>query len=213
MTKSEKCIPVFERGIYCDSITFWYEEIDRVTITESKSLVSIHVDRIRVAKCTHDKSRFADSCVSLRNELSVRCPVLVAIYIELDFAFRCTCRCTATAVEHFITSDDGKSQSSQLFCHQDTLYQLYLEHKYWLPPAPLTQQVSTIVLPVCLLFALDMVLVLSALPNISRSEEALVTWLGKWRWSIVSKKQIVNMQCYQIGPHMRKKHDTSWHNI
>ena len=147
MTKSEKCIPVFGRDIYRDSITFCYEEIDRVTITESKTLVSIHVDITRVAKRTHDKIRFADSCVSFRNELSAMCKEVLCWLpsIELDFAFRC--RCTATTVEHFATIDDKKNRNSQLFCHQDTLYQMYPEHKYWLPPAPLTQQVST-VLPV-----------------------------------------------------------------
>ena len=128
MTKSEKCTPIFE-SVYHDSITFRYGEVDRVTITESKSLVSVHVDFIHVVKRDHSISRFADSCVSFRRELYAMCRVLCWLSsIQLDFAFRCTC--SACAEEHFAIIDDSMSQDSKLFCLQDRVYKLDQKHKY-----------------------------------------------------------------------------------
>ena len=142
MTKSEKCTPTFEKSVYRDSITFRYGEIDRVTITESKSLVSVHVDFIRVDKRTHLISRFADSCASFRSELHTMCTEVLSWLpsIEVDFAFRCSC--SVDTGEHFAVIDSNVNRSSRIFCRQDKAYQMDAEHKYWLLPSQHTLQVS-----------------------------------------------------------------------
>ena len=142
MTKSERCTPIFEKSVYRDSVTFCYGEVDRVTITESKSLVSVHVDFTRVDKRTHLISRFADSCVSFRSELHTMCTEVLSWLpsIEVDFAFRCSC--TLGAGEHFAVIDSDVNRSSRIFCRQDKVYQTDAEHKYWLPPSQHMLQVS-----------------------------------------------------------------------
>ena len=146
MTKSKKCTPIFKRSIYRDSITFCYGEVDRVKITESKSLVSVHVDFTRVAKRTYSISRFADSCVSFRSELRNMCKEVLRWLpsIELDFAFRCSC--SLDVEEHFATIDDRMTRDSRIFCHQDRLYRTDQEHKYWFLPAQHVLQVSTLLI-------------------------------------------------------------------
>ena len=144
MTKSEKCTPTFEKSVYRDSITFRYGEVDRVTITESKSLVSVHVDFMRVDKRTHLISRFADSCVSFRSELHTMCTEVLSWLpsIKVDFAFRCNC--SVDAGEHFAVIDSDANRSSRIFCRLDKTYQMDGEHKYWLPPSQHALQVSII---------------------------------------------------------------------
>ena len=141
MTKSEKCTPIFE-NVYRDSVTFQYGEVDRVTITESKSLVSVHVDFIRVVKRDHSISRFADSCVSFRRELYATCKEVLCWLssIQLDFAFRCTC--SVGAEEHFAIIDDSMSRDSIIFCLQNRAYKLDQKHKYWLPAKQYSLRVS-----------------------------------------------------------------------
>ena len=141
MMKSEKCTPIFERGIYRDSITFWYGQTDRVTITESRSLVSVHVDVMRVLKRTYSINRFSDSCVSFLNELYATCREVLLWFpsIELDFAFKCNC--SMDAEEHFAIIDNWMNRDSKILCRQDREYQMNPEHKYWLPPAQLALQV------------------------------------------------------------------------
>ena len=143
ITKNKKCTPIFERGVYRDSITFRYGEVDRVTITESKTLVSIHVDFLRITKRTPTMSRFAESCVFFRSELYAMCKEVLCWLpsIEVDIAFKCSCPMNSR--EHFAIIYDRMNRDSKLFCHQDTLYQLDPEHKYWLPRAQHTLQVCT----------------------------------------------------------------------
>ena len=143
MTKSEKCTPIFKKSVYRDSITFRYGEVDRVTVTESKSLVSVHVDFTRVDKRTHLISRFADSCVSFRSELHTMCTEVLSWLpsIELDFAFGCSC--ILDAGECFAVVGNKVNRSSKMSCRQDRVYQMDLEHKYWLPPAQYTLQVCS----------------------------------------------------------------------
>ena len=140
MTSNERCTPKFERAIYRDSITFSFGDVDRVTISESKSLVSVQVDFIRVAESS---TCFADSCLAFRGDLSAMCKE--ALYwlpsIEHDFAFRCSC--SEHAREHFAIINDNTHHGSQVFCRQDKLYRLDSEHKYWLPSARLTMEVNT----------------------------------------------------------------------
>ena len=142
MSKSEKCTPIFEKSVYRDSITFRYGEVDRVTITESKSLVSVHVDFIRVVKRDHSISRFADSCISFRRELYEMCKEVLCWLpsVQLDFAFRCTC--SVDAEEHFAIIDDSMSRDSNIFYRQDRLYELDQKHKYWLPAKQYPLQVG-----------------------------------------------------------------------
>ena len=141
MTKSEKCMPIFERGIFRDSITFHFGEVDRVTISESKSLVSVQVDFVRVAE---SNISFADSCVAFRRQLSTTCKKALCWLpsIEYDFAFRCSC--SERAGEHFAIINDTMHRGSQVFCHRDRLYKMNSEHKYWLPSAQLTVEVNTL---------------------------------------------------------------------
>ena len=148
MTNSEKCTPIFERGVYRDSITFRFGEIDIFTISESKSLASVQVDFIRVAMRTQLISHFADSCLAFRSELSTMCKKALHWFpsIEHDFAFRCSC--SVRAGEHFAIIDNNMHCGSQLFCRQGKMHKMDSGHKYWLPSAPLAVEVS-IVLAYC----------------------------------------------------------------
>ena len=162
MTKSEKCTPTFEESVYRDSITFRYGEVDRVTITESKSLVSVHVDFIRVVKRDHSIGRFADSCVSFRRELYATCKEVLCWLpsIQLDFAFRCTC--SVRAEEHFTIIDDSMSRDSKIFCLRNRAYKLDQKHKYWLPAKQYSLQVS---LPFFLYSCITLPHILTVQPN------------------------------------------------
>ena len=141
MTNSEKCTPIFERGIYRDSITFRFGEVDRVTISESKSLASVQVDFTRVAKRTQLVSRFAESCLAFRSELSTMCGEALRWLpsIEHDFAFRCSC--SEHAREHFAVINKDAHCELHLFCRWDRAYRMNSGHKYWLKSTPLTLQV------------------------------------------------------------------------
>ena len=135
MTNSEKCTPIFERGIYRDSITFSFEKVDRVTISESKSLVSVQIDFIRLAE---SNIQFSESCLAFRKDLSTACKEALSWLpsIEHDFAFRCSC--SEHAKEHFAIISDNMHHGSQVFCLRDKLYKMDQEHHYWMPSAPPT---------------------------------------------------------------------------
>ena len=160
MTKSKMCTLAFdESGMYRDSINFRYGQVDRVTIAESKSLDSVCVDVIRDVKRTYSISRFADSCVSFRGELCAMCTEVLHWFpsIELDFAFKCSC--SMDAGEHFANIKNAIDRDSKFFCDQDREYQVNPEHKYWLPLAQHTLQVSIssafVISLLYLLFLLD----------------------------------------------------------
>ena len=135
MTNSEKCTPIFERGIYRDSITFSFEVVDRVTISESKSLVSVQIDFIRLAK---SNIQFSESCLAFRKDLSTACKEALSWLpsIEHDFGFRCSC--SEHAKEHFAIISENIHCGSQVFCLRDKLYKMDQEHHYWMPSAPPT---------------------------------------------------------------------------
>ena len=135
ITNSEKCTPIFERGIYRDSITFSFEVVDRVIISESKSLVSVQIDFIRLAK---SNIQFSESCLAFRKDLSTACKEALSWLpsIEHDFAFRCSC--SEHAKEHFAIISDNTHRGSQVFCLRDKLYKMDQEHHYWMPSAPPT---------------------------------------------------------------------------
>ena len=145
MTKSKNCVPILERDVYRDSITFLYGEVDRVTIAEASSLLSVEVDVIRVSTRTHLINRFAEACLSLRSELFTLCEEVLCWFpsIEVDFAFKCNCHNRAT--EHFVyINTDKHHQESPLFCKKfDKKHKIPSDGKYWLPkPKPKYSHVS-----------------------------------------------------------------------
>ena len=136
MTNNKNYIPCLDRIVYRDSIEFMYNEIDRVTIAESSSLLSIEVNVCRVSTRTHSMNRFAEGCLSLRSELVTMCKEVLCWFpsIELDFSLKCNCSSSAT--EHFVYLDTDKHQESRLFCRTlDKKYTITPDVKYWLPPS------------------------------------------------------------------------------
>lgn len=135
---AEMFTPDYERGVYCDSISFCNKEKDIIfTISEFKSLSSIQVDVIRVERRDQNRSRFAEFCYNfLRNELFSKCTKILDWFssIEFHFAFRC-CVCNAY---HRIAPH--MHRMSSVFCSQSRMEP---EHKYWLPLPPLNKQVHT----------------------------------------------------------------------
>ena len=131
MTNNKNYIPCLDRVVYRDSITFLYNEIDRITIAESSSLLSIQVNVCRVSTRTHSMNRFAEACLSLRSELVSMCKEVLFWFpsIEMDFS-----NCPIGTTEHFVYLDTEKHQESQLFCKTfDNEYKITSAVKYWLP--------------------------------------------------------------------------------
>ena len=135
MTNSKNCVPILERGVYRDSITFLYGEVDRVTIAEASSLLSVEVDVIRVSTRTHLINRFEEACLSLHSELFTLCEEVLSWLpsIELEFAFKCNCH--NRAIEHFVyINTDKHHQESRLFCKEfDNEHKIPSDGKCWLP--------------------------------------------------------------------------------
>ena len=125
-------------------ISFYYKEIDRVTISESLSGVSIQVDMMWVAKRTPGISLYSKSCLDFRNDLSKICSKVLCWLqsVEFEFAFKCNCSTTVTNVEHFAIINDKMHQSSHVPCCEAGLLEIKPEHKVWLQETPLTLQVS-----------------------------------------------------------------------
>ena len=144
MIMSDKYTPKFERRNRRYSITFIYEKIDRITIRESKSLVSIQVDMIRVVERPYQEIRFAESCVAFQEHLCTMCKKIQHDMpsIELYLAFRCSC--AQGASEHFVKIDNGGNRNSPMFCEKDEQYKMNPEHKYWFRPEQSQYQVISI---------------------------------------------------------------------
>ena len=134
MTSNEKCTPLLEREVYRNSITFQYMDIDEVTIAESTSLQSIHIDVARVAIRTHHISRFAESCLSFRRELITMCNEVLHWLpsVKFDLAFKCSCQKAAT--EHFTFLNSCVHWESRLFCKFHNQHKMSRHNTYWLPP-------------------------------------------------------------------------------
>jgi GTPase SAR1 family protein len=130
MINKDEYIPLLDKVVYRDSITFQYKKIDRVTVSES--LKSIRVDVCRNSKRKSNHTRFADSCVSLQYELCQLCNEARSWLpsIKLDFAFKCTC---SDEPAHFAVLDCDSHQESTLLCECYTEYELSPQHKFWLP--------------------------------------------------------------------------------
>ena len=136
MINSKKCTLFIKGSIYRDSITFHFGEVDKVTLSESKSLTSIQVDFIRVARRERSGIHFAESCFNFRNELAKMCKEALRWFpsIENNFAFRCSCY--EQAGEHFAIINDNTYRESQKLCSQGRPYIMDPGHKYWLQPEP-----------------------------------------------------------------------------
>lgn len=144
MIVSDKYTPKFERCNYRNSITFIYEKIDRITITESKSLVSIQVDMIRVVERPYQGIRFAESCVAFQEDLCTMCKNIQHDMpsIELYLAFRCSCE---GASKHFVIIDNEGNRNSPMFCEKYEQYKMNPEHKYWFRPEQSQYQVISLI--------------------------------------------------------------------
>ena len=132
------CTPILNRDVYRNSITFLYNEIDRVTIAESSSLLSVEVDIFRVSTRTHSMNRFAEVCLSLRSELVTMGDNVLCWFpsIELDFSFECNCSSRAT--EHFVYLDTAMHRESRLRCNKfDNETEITSDYKCWLSPPKL----------------------------------------------------------------------------
>ena len=142
LTESQKCKLLFEGGTYRNCISFYYNEIDRVTISESLSGVSIQVDMMRVDKRTPGKSLFSKSCLDFRNDLSKICSKVLCWLqsVESEFAFKCIC--STSNVKHFAIINDKMHKSSHVSCCEAGMCKIKPEHKHWLQEAPLTLQVN-----------------------------------------------------------------------
>ena len=134
--------PLFDRGMYRNRTTYKYKEYDIVTIFEPSSLRSIQVDFVEnvTRKSPDAKHRFAESCLSFRNELyKMTLSVLEWLpNIKLFFGFPCT-----KEDKHFVDLKmkvvDGcvsseKDQESPMSCEScGEPLEMEPEHKYWLP--------------------------------------------------------------------------------
>ena len=142
LTDSKICTPLFEGSTYRNSIWFKYNEIDRVTISESLSGVSIQVDMMRVDKRTPEISHFTNSCLCFRNDLSKICNEVLCWLQSVEFEFAFKCNCSTTNVEHFAIINDTMHKSSHVSCCEAGVCEIKPEHKHWLQEAPLTLQVN-----------------------------------------------------------------------
>ena len=142
LTNSQNCRPLFESGTSRNCISFYYNEFDRVIISESISGLSVQADMMRVAKHTPLLNRFSDSCLAFRNELSTICSDVLRWLrsVEFDFAFKCSC--SRTNVEHFAVINDKMHQFSHVPCCEGGVCEIKSKHKLWLQEAPLTLQVN-----------------------------------------------------------------------
>ena len=142
LINSQNCKPLFESGTSRNCISFYYNEFDRVIISESISGLSIQADMMRVAKHTPLLNHFSDSCLAFRNELSTICNDVLRWLrsVEFDFAFKCSC--SRTNVEHFAVINDKMHQLSHVPCCEGGVCEIKSKHKLWLQEAPLTPQVN-----------------------------------------------------------------------
>ena len=140
LTECQKCTLLFEGGIHHNFINFCYNEIDRITISDSISGASIQVDIIRVDKRKPGISLFDESCHAFLQELSTICNEVLHWMpsIECDFAFKCVC--SAANDEHFAFITETKPRSN-VHCCKGGVFEVRSKHKYWLQQGLPTSQV------------------------------------------------------------------------
>ena len=133
MTSNKSYTPLLdlEEVVYRDSIAFQYNEIDRVSISES--FQSVSVSFCRVSMRTRYNSHFLDSCVSLRSDLLSMCKEVLVWLPSIDFDLAFECNCSKKAPRHFALLEGDSHQQSQLFCKYGREFKLSSLHKCWLP--------------------------------------------------------------------------------
>ena len=133
MTSNKKYTPLLdlEEVVYRDSITFQYNEIDRITITESFQSVSVRICRVSMRKFYN--SRFVDSCVSLHSDLLCICKEALVWLPSIDFDLAFECTCSKKGPRHFALLEGDSHQQSQLSCRYGRDFKLSSHHKCWLP--------------------------------------------------------------------------------
>ena len=130
LTREPECEPLFERGVYCNKITFAYDQIDEFTICEQSSSVKINVVRIQHRQ-SHKIMTFGNTCCAIM-ELIQACFRTVSQWlpsIEVKAAFLCE-QCSDK--NHFITIPHGAETSLNLRCKAGHSCNLTKEKQYWL---------------------------------------------------------------------------------
>ena len=127
LTREPKCEPLFEQGVFCNKITFAYDQIDELTICEQSSSVQINVVRIQHRK-PHKNMTFGNTCSDIM-QLIRACSAIVGQWIpsvEVEAAFLCE-QCP-----DFITIPHGADTGLNVYCKARHHCHLTKEKQYWL---------------------------------------------------------------------------------
>ena len=127
LTREPKCEPLFEQGVFCNKITFAYDQIDELTICEQSSSVQINVVRIQHRK-PHKNMTFGNTCCDIM-ELIWACSAIVGQWlpsVEVEAAFLCE-QCP-----DFITIPRGADTDFNVYCKARHYCNLTREKQYWL---------------------------------------------------------------------------------
>ena len=127
LTREPKCEPLFEQGVFCNKITFAYDQIDELTICEQSSSVQINVVRIQHRK-PHKNMTFGNTCCDIM-ELIWACSAIVGQWlpsVEVEAAFLCE-QCP-----DFITIPHGADTDLNVYCKGRHHCSLTREKQYWL---------------------------------------------------------------------------------
>lgn len=148
MTSNKRYTPLLdlEEVVYRDSITFQYNDIDRVTIRES--LQSVHVNIYRISNRKACNSLFVDSCVSLHSDLLSMCKEVLVWLPSIDFDLAFECNCSKKAPRHFALLEGDSHQQSQLSCKNGREIKLSSLHKCWLPSLEVYCELIFMFLPI-----------------------------------------------------------------
>ena len=135
LTNHKEYIPLLDQKekIYRNSIVFQCRDIDRVTVSESLSSVSVKIFRITNRKSYH--CHFSKSCIQLREELGNMClDVLNKWMPSIEHKLAFACACSGSSKKHF-TFLKSHHQDCVLRCELDKDYPLSPRHKFWLDPS------------------------------------------------------------------------------
>ena len=126
LMRAPKCEPLFEQGVFCNKITFAYDQIDEFTICEMSSSVQINVVRIQHRQ-SHNMT-FGNTCCDII-ELIQACSATVCQWlpsVEVKAAFLCE-QCP-----DFITIPHGANTGLNVYCKARHHCNLTREKQYWL---------------------------------------------------------------------------------
>ena len=127
LTREPKCEPLLEQGVFCNQITFAYDQIDELTICEQSSSVQIDVVRIQ-HRPSHKIMTFGNTCCAIM-ELIQACSAIVGQWlpsVEVKAAFLCE-QCP-----DFITIPHGADTDLNVYCKARHHCNLAREKQYWL---------------------------------------------------------------------------------